>query len=78
MSKAQNHPSDLPKISAPAQRALAAAGYTHLAQLTAVSEAELLKLHGMGPKALGILRQALAAQGLSFAGAQAISKAKKS
>jgi DNA-directed RNA polymerase alpha subunit len=51
----------------PAQNALAAAGYTHLEQLTEVSEAELLKLHGMGPKAVGILREALAQRGLRFA-----------
>lgn len=55
-------------IGKPAQRALAAAGYTRLEQLAKVSEAELSKLHGMGPKALGILRQALEAEGLSFRG----------
>jgi len=38
-----------------------------LAQLAKVSEAEVLKLHGMGPKALDQLRRALAAKGLSFA-----------
>jgi predicted Fe-Mo cluster-binding NifX family protein len=59
--------SDLPKTSAPAQRALEGAGYTRLEQLTSVTEAELLALHGMGPKALGILREALAARGLKFA-----------
>ncbi len=32
---------DFPKTGAPAQRALIAAGYTHLAQLTSVSEKEL-------------------------------------
>lgn len=52
---------DLPEgIGRPAQRALAAAGYDRLDQLTRVSEAELLKLHGVGPKALGLLRSALA------------------
>jgi DNA-directed RNA polymerase alpha subunit len=53
-------------LSAPAQRALANAGYTRLEQLAAISEAELLKLHGMGPKSLPLLREALAAKGLSF------------
>jgi hypothetical protein len=48
-------------------RGEAAAGYTRLAQLTAVSEAELLPLHGVGPKATRLLREALAAQGLAFA-----------
>lgn len=61
--------SDIPRgIGKPAQRALAAAGITRLEQLAEVSEAELGKLHGMGPKALGILRQALEAEGLSFRG----------
>lgn len=58
---------DLPgTLAAPARRALAAAGYTCLAQLTSVSEAELLRLHGMGPKAIARLRDALAARGLAF------------
>ena len=56
-------------IGQPATRALAAAGYTHLNQLSRVTEADLLKLHGMGPKALGIIRSALHAKGLSFADA---------
>jgi DNA-directed RNA polymerase alpha subunit len=55
-----------PKTSAPAQSALDAAGYTHLEQLTQVTEKELLQLHGMGPKAVRILREALAEKGLSF------------
>ena len=58
---------DLPKIGAPATRALHQAGYTRLEQLHGVSERELGKLHGMGPKALRILRQALAEAGLAFA-----------
>ncbi len=59
---------DFPRgLSKPAQRALAAAGYVRLEQLTTVRAAELLKLHGMGPKALGLLRRALEASGLSFA-----------
>ncbi len=57
---------DLPKIGNPARNALHGAGYTHLNQLTEVTEAELLKLHGMGPKAIRILREALAARALSF------------
>ena len=50
---------NFPKIGAPATRALEAAGYTDLKQLTKVTEAEIAQLHGMGPKALGILREAL-------------------
>jgi hypothetical protein len=56
-----------PKLAAPAQRALAGAGYTRLEQLSRVTEAELKTLHGMGPKAMGQLRQALADAGLQFA-----------
>lgn len=60
--------SDLPAgLGSPAMRALAGAGYTRLEQFTGVSEADVLHLHGMGPKAMGLLRQALAARGLSFA-----------
>jgi len=57
---------DLPKTSAPAQRALESVGITTLKQLTDVTEAELLQLHGMGQKAFGILRDALKERGLSF------------
>ncbi len=53
-------------LSKPVYRALTAAGYTRLEQLTTVSEAELLKLHGMGLKALGLLLSALDDQGLRF------------
>ncbi|MEP7136716.1 MAG: hypothetical protein ABI904_17450 [Chloroflexota bacterium] len=64
--KKDTHASDLPKISAPAQRALTAAGITRLEQLIKISEAELSQLHGMGPNALGKLREALQERGLSF------------
>jgi hypothetical protein len=57
----------LAKLAQPARRALSGAGYTRLEQLTKISEAELKQLHGMGPKAMGHLRDALAANGLSFA-----------
>lgn len=57
---------DFPNIGKPAQRALISAGYTNLKQLTKVTEAELGQLHGMGPKALGLLRDALNEKGLSF------------
>lgn len=58
--------SNFPKIGKPATQALEAAGYTNLKQLTKVTEAEIAQLHGMGPKALGILREALKTEGLSF------------
>ncbi|GIG62681.1 hypothetical protein Lfu02_70530 [Longispora fulva] len=53
-------------IGAPATRALNAAGYTDLAQLADVPAAELSKLHGVGPKALRLLREALEARGTSL------------
>jgi Domain of unknown function (DUF4287) len=59
--------SELPaKLGAPAERALAGAGINNLKQLTKFSEAEVKQLHGVGPNALGKLRQALAENGLSF------------
>ena len=69
--------STFPKIGSPATRALEAAGYTNLKQLSNVTEAELAQLHGMGPKALGILREALKAEGLSFRQGQAGEKLRK-
>ena len=57
---------DFPKTSQPALRALHNAGYTKLADLTRATEAELAALHGMGPKALGILKKALAAKKLKL------------
>ena len=60
--------SNLPiELASPARRALVAAGYTRLEQLTRVSEAEISNLHGIGPNALKQLRRALEAKGLSFA-----------
>lgn len=55
-----------PKLSAPARRALSAAGYAHIDQLAHASESDLAKLHGMGPAAIAALRAALAERGLSF------------
>jgi hypothetical protein len=58
----------LPKLSKPAQRALAQAGYTRLEQFAEVGEAELLRLHGVGRLAVERLRRALEEKGLSFRG----------
>ena len=55
------------KLAQPATRALAAAGYKHLEQLASVPEASLTRLHGMGPHAVGKLRDALKEIGLAFA-----------
>ncbi|BCJ74522.1 hypothetical protein CS0771_40660 [Catellatospora sp. IY07-71] len=54
-------------IGSPATRAFAQAGYTRLAQFPALSAQELLKLHGVGPKAIRVLRETLAARGQTFA-----------
>ncbi|MFC0332569.1 DNA-binding protein [Paenibacillus sepulcri] len=60
--------SNLPDgLAKPARRALIAAGYLRLEQLSKLRESDLLMLHGMGPKALGQLRGALAARGETFA-----------
>jgi predicted flap endonuclease-1-like 5' DNA nuclease len=53
-------------IGAPATRALTGAGYTSLKQLAGVPIADLKRLHGMGPKALRVLQEALEEEGLSF------------
>jgi hypothetical protein len=53
-------------IGAPATRALTAAGYTELSQLADVPAAELAKLHGVGPKALRLLQEALHERGMSL------------
>lgn len=58
--------SDLPKLAAPAQRALAAAGIQRLKDLTKYQEVEVSQWHGIGPNALKLLRQALKEEGLSF------------
>ncbi len=55
-----------PGVAKPAVRALAAAGYTTLDQLTKARERDLATLHGMGPKALAILKAALEEKGKSF------------
>ena len=55
---------DLPFIGKPARRALNNAGYTELEQLSGVAEADLLALHGVGQRAIDVLRPALEQAGL--------------
>ena len=57
----------LPPVGAPATRALTAAGYRTLADLDGVSRTSLLALHGVGPRAMRILEEALAARGMALA-----------
>jgi hypothetical protein len=47
-----SQPDELPRIGAPATRALTSVGITRLSQLTDHRAEELLKLHGMGPRAI--------------------------
>jgi hypothetical protein len=54
---------DLPRIGAPATRALASIGVTRLEQVAGCSRAQLSGLHGFGPRALRLLEEALAARG---------------
>ncbi|QSB17330.1 DNA-binding protein [Natronosporangium hydrolyticum] len=50
----------------PATRALANAGLTTLDQVATRTRAELLALHGVGPKAVRILADTLTEQGMSL------------
>ena len=70
MARQQDDPlqQDFPTgLAQPALRALKAAGFTGLDQLTTIKEADLRQLHGMGPKAIELIRGALGAEGKSFA-----------
>ena len=55
-----------PAIGGPALRALANAGIRSLRELRTWRERELLALHGMGPKGIRMLKEALAAEGETF------------
>ena len=55
-----------PTIGRPATRALAVIGVTRLSDVARLTERELLALHGVGPKAVRLLRAALEARGLAF------------
>jgi len=58
---------DLPPIGRPANGALLEAGVTTLAQVATWRRRDLLALHGVGPKAVRMLSEALDAQGLTWA-----------
>lgn len=62
---AQCHPIPA-KIGQPATRALAAAGLMNLEMIAQVSESDLLDLHGVGPKAIRILRSAMQEAGIEW------------
>ncbi|WP_199044162.1 MmcQ/YjbR family DNA-binding protein [Glycomyces salinus] len=52
-----------PQIGRPATRALSGAGLDTLDRIASKGEAELLALHGVGPKAVRVLRRALEERG---------------
>ncbi|SDD24603.1 RNA polymerase alpha subunit C-terminal domain-containing protein [Niabella drilacis] len=53
-------------LGAPARRALEGAGISSVEALAQHSEAAIMKLHGMGPASLPVLKMALEASGLTF------------
>jgi predicted Fe-Mo cluster-binding NifX family protein len=53
-----------PGIGRPATNALQNAGYVRLDQLDGVPARDVLALHGVGPKAVRLLQEALAARGM--------------
>ena len=55
------------KLGNPAQRALANAGIETLGQLSKLTQAGFLKLHGVGKASLPIVKAAMAEKGLAFA-----------
>jgi hypothetical protein len=56
----------LPRLGAPAQRALDNNRIADLQQLSHYSEAEILSFHGIGPSSIPVLRAALEEAGLAF------------
>lgn len=59
---------DLPKLTAPARRALQQKGISTLWQLAQHKESEISGLHGIGTTALHLLQDALTKQGLTYKG----------
>jgi DNA-directed RNA polymerase alpha subunit len=55
------------RLAAPARRALVNAGITSFDDLAAWTQADVTQLHGMGPKALDTLIEAMGDAGVSFA-----------
>jgi hypothetical protein len=53
-------------LGAPARRALSNNGITTEEKLSAFSEKEILKFHGIGQASIPLLRKSLEAKGLSF------------
>jgi len=65
--KKLNHKSDfLSALSAPARRALENKNIVTLSELSKYSEADILKLHGIGKASIPALREALTDEGRKF------------
>jgi predicted flap endonuclease-1-like 5' DNA nuclease len=59
--------SELPRsVGKVARRELAVHGVTRFDQLTGLSAKDLLAIHGVGPKAVRVLREELTARGLDL------------
>lgn len=56
-----------PRMGKVSRRELARAGYTRFEHLTGTTPEELLAIHGVGKKAIDILREELGDRGMSFA-----------
>lgn len=57
---------NIPNIGKTAANALSSIGITELEHLKRIDENNLLKIHGVGPKAVNILKQALTGSNLKF------------
>jgi DNA-directed RNA polymerase alpha subunit len=55
-----------PRMGKVSRRELARAGYTRFEQLTSTTPDDLLAIHGVGKKAVDILREELGNRGMSF------------
>lgn len=58
---------DLPPIGRPANSALLSIGAASLAEVARIGRARLLAMHGIGPKAVRILAEAMDERGIDFA-----------
>jgi len=65
-TKKENESSLPRELSNPARRALFGAGITELHHLSNFKLSDIRKLHGMGPKGIRILGEALEKQNLNF------------
>lgn len=59
-------PMQLPKLAAPAQRALVSANIKCIEDLARFTEREVKSLHGIGPNALAALVECMANAGVSY------------